>query len=511
MSDTKVVTEEVDNNPTSNIVINEDVINNTDKSKTVKGKSDVNVHNIQKISNIVHNIQKISNRHIDNKHLDTTFTEALERLDFETRKWASNLTPNDLACVLQTVYKGITESLKSTPKSQKAADIGKQGEQDFAKMCKTLPENYKIINTAKQGKQGDFIITYTNNNQTKRCLVDIKKYSTTVPKKEIDKFYEDLTYGSYDAGLIVSYSSNFAGISDNIFLEDKQLINGTIPVMYIANVHAELILQCVKVLMMKTLVLDACDIRLSRIECFINSINNTLSQSASTRRLLSEMQFEISKSIQRCQENLVSLEVQTKKSIKEINKVIEDEKLIQLKQSIPKLQERDDNIEDIKVQPDKDLEVQEKKSTSKAEDEEKNGSELSDSELSDTIINAVEKFRKKDQTIIITLIEHNINCNIQEEYLQFTYDTIKTATQSSKCVNLILKPLKTKTNVILCIPKSCVRYVPEEFVERGSVESNDVIIRNIDLLRADKSFVVYTGSLNSDILSFVESTMSQDS
>jgi len=473
-------------------------------------------------SNEVLNNRIYTNTASDNSvNFNSSLADAFNKLDFNTRIWASTLTSDDLSHILQSVYKipQLVQSLKNS-KPQYAADIGKQGEQDFIKMCKTLPENYSIVNTAKQGKQGDFIIVYRHNNQMKKCLVDVKKYTTSVPKKEIDKFHEDLTYGSYDAGLIISYSSKFTGISDNIFLEDKQLMNGVIPVMYLANIDTELILQCIKVLMLKTLVTESCDIKLTRIEYFINTINNTLSQSASTRRLLSEMQQEISKSIQRCQENLISLEVQTKKCIKEINNVIEEEKIAILKKNAPKLTERDDNIEDTKLQPDKDLNisrsnevnVKELNIESNTNNEISNDEESDEVEFDEAMIKVIEMFRKKDQNLVVTLLEYGMDCDYQKDYILFTYQIVKSrGGPSSKTVNLILKPLKTRTNVILCIPRSLIKHVPEDLIERGSFDTEDNIFRNIELRYVDNTYVVYTGALTADILSFVESTLPLDS
>ncbi len=481
------------------------------------------------------------------------YAEVLNKLDYHTRIWAANLTSDDLSYILQSVYRipGLIQSLKNTSIPIKAADIGKQGEQEFARICRALPDNYQIINTAKQGKQGDFVIVYRNNNQSKKCLVDIKKYTTTVPKKELDKFHEDLSYGSYDAGLIISYSTKFTGITDNIFIEEKQLSCGTIPVMYLANIDSELILQCIKVLMLKTISKDNYDIRLSKVETLIACINNTLLQSALTRRMLAEMQQDVCKNVQKCQENLISLEVQMKRNIKEINKIIEDEKIVALKAVIPKIPERSDNIEDIKTQPDKDLDVPSRKKTiidadttaettnlignksetttlignksetttlignksettnligNKSETTNLIGNKSETDNLQDTevidesILQALERYKQKDRMTIISLIDAVDECHFNDDYMHFSYGT-------AKKVHIILKPLKTKTSTIICIPRAYIKYIPDVFIERGVFNDSDSVFKNIETTDFSKNSLVYVGSLNSDILTFVKSTI----
>ncbi len=292
----------------------------------------------------------------------------LSKLDVYTKQWASNLTEDDIAKLLQAVYKlpGLLETLKFTPhpiinlnvdestadtlsekieKSQKAADIGKAGEVKFADICQRLPANYHVQDTSKQGKKGDFIITYSDAGVTKRCMIDIKNYSSTVPKKEIDKFYEDLTFGSYDAGLIISYRSKFVGIADHVFVEETCLPCGKIPVMYLVTSDEELILQSIQLLIAKSVVHQSKDINIDRIESLIESINGALSNSSDVRRLLSELQVSIAKSIQKCQENLVTHEAHVKKSLREMGSCVSKVLINRILPHVPKINARDDNAE----------------------------------------------------------------------------------------------------------------------------------------------------------------------
>ena len=241
----------------------------------------------------------------------------LSKLDIYTKQWAATLTEDDIAKLLQVVYKlpGLLETLRTGT----AATIGKTGEIKFADICKKLPSNYQIQDTSKCGKKGDFIITYSNAGIVKRCLIDIKNYSTTVPKKEIDKFYEDMTFGSYDSGLILSYNTKFVGIAEHIHVEELCLPIGKTSVMYLVSSDEELILQCIELIINKSIIQHSIDINSSRIESLIENVNCSLTNSADVRRMLSDLQTNISKNIQKCQETLISHEFYIKKAIKEMS------------------------------------------------------------------------------------------------------------------------------------------------------------------------------------------------
>jgi hypothetical protein len=400
-----------------------------------------------------------------------SYIDVLSKLDLHTKLWAESLTATDLSYILQSVYRvpGLIASLKnnnSFTESQIAADIGKAGELQFARICRSLPDNYKIINTAKQGKQGDFIIEYKHKTQISKCLVDIKKYTTTVPKKELDKFYEDLTFGSYDAGLIISYTSKFTGVTDNICLEERDLSYGRIPIMYLANVDDSLILQAIKILMLKTVVHNEQEVNMNKIESMFSFINQGLSQSALTRRMLSELNSNMSKSIQKCQENLLTLEVQIKRTIKEMGKVV-DESLEESKDEIifteikpeEKLVSRDDNL-----QEDISLTVQELKEPSSVQ-----------------ISDCLEKFKDKDRIVINMIASLKWNGSIFEPE-----NNLLVFYMNNPNITLKFKALKTKTSVTLSII-SAITTIPSGFVLKKTVDGNRV----------------YTGYVSEDLLEYL--------
>ena len=307
----------------------------------------------------------------------------LSKLDVYTRQWAMTLTEDDIAKLLQAVYKlpGLLETIKAPiivkseeperiltlekkldylatntrnivhlltetgETSETPATIGKAGEDKFMKICRSLPVNYKVQDTSKQGKKGDFIITYSHMGTVKRCLVDIKNYTSTIPKKEVEKFFEDLNFGSYDAGLIISYNSKFVGIADHIYLEEPCLAYGKIPVMYLSTSDSLIISQAIELLIVKAIVKQSKDVNVDRIESLIEHINNALANSSDVRRLLSDLMGSISKSIQKCQESLVTHESHIKRALREMANCITKAMIEKVMPLVPVLEAREDNID----------------------------------------------------------------------------------------------------------------------------------------------------------------------
>jgi hypothetical protein len=255
--------------------------------------------------------------------------EILSLLSNNSKKWASQLSSEQVANLLEmlnTIYDDIIYSsipdqitkIVADPVHEYSAIIGQSGEDKFKTLCKTLPVNYCVKDTTKQGHAGDFTIEFSLNGSIYRCLVDIKNYKNTVPKKEIDKFIEDLSYGSYDAGLLISYTSHFAGYKESVIIESFTTPYGSIPVMIVAEVPDNILTCCIEVIANKMSVVTDKKNSLN-LSGSLSYINTVLSQSGATRRLLSDLQKTTSTQIQKCQENLIGLEVHIKQALRQIS------------------------------------------------------------------------------------------------------------------------------------------------------------------------------------------------
>lgn len=264
--------------------------------------------------NIIKQIIGINTKQIKQNTMDKlTNQEVLRLLNEETKTWLSTMQPSNFAHLLNSICK-IPQFINITTAT--SANIGKAGELKFEELCKKLPCNYTIQNTAKIGHAGDFIITFTNNGREYKCLIDIKNYKNKIPKKEIDKFIYDLTYGSYDSGLLVSLNSKFTGIAESLHLTNHTTPYGEVPIMFVSEAPDDLLLKCVQLICLKSMVNIDKQCNADLISVSINNINQALQHSASTRRMLSDMQSTLSSQINMCQEQLIGGEVRIKDSIR---------------------------------------------------------------------------------------------------------------------------------------------------------------------------------------------------
>lgn len=392
------------------------------------------------------------------------FEEVLNKLDFHTKAWASTLTSDDLASILAASYRipGLINALKvsnsySNPIQSSnaflgAAEIGKKGEAEFERICQKLPSSYNVINTAKLGKQGDFIIEYRIDGTMYRCLVDIKNYKSTVPKKEIEKFYEDMIYGNYEAGIMISYAAKFTGITDSVYIENKELPYNRVPIMYLSEIPFDLIIKCIEILFLKIHVTQERQSAYTQLESSIMFINIALQQSASTRRVLSELSNTVSSQIQRCQENLISLELQIKQSIKNINSKLETVEKVK----IPILQRRPDNVEDIPIEYKKEensdfYDAKDNTNISKDIDASTNTlintpTNTSTNTSTNTIDINYGIFNPKD----IKMVQQLVNLLVWDQ-TKTIYDNDRTIHLENNEIELFITALKTKTNIKITI------------------------------------------------------------
>ena len=94
---------------------------------------------------------------------------------------------------------------QTTTKSSKK--LGDEGEDNFMLLSDTFKDfvGYKIEKKSHQGHKGDFHLFFENFN----VLVDLKNYTGSVQKKELEKIENDLSINdTMDFGWLISYESN---------------------------------------------------------------------------------------------------------------------------------------------------------------------------------------------------------------------------------------------------------------------------------------------------------------
>ena len=97
--------------------------------------------------------------------------------------------------------------LKQNTENKSSKKIGDEGEDNFILLSDTFKDfaGYKLEKKAHQAHKGDFHLLFRDFN----VLVDLKKYSGSVQKKELEKIEHDLSINNtVDFAWLISYDSN---------------------------------------------------------------------------------------------------------------------------------------------------------------------------------------------------------------------------------------------------------------------------------------------------------------
>jgi hypothetical protein len=257
--------------------------------------------------------------------------EIIQYSSIENRVWISSLTPKDIAQILDTL--SLVPHMKDKPSNQQPyvselpANVGLQGELKFENIIQQyMPSDYKLVNTAKVGKCGDFIIKYQSSKTNKKysLLVDIKNCKTTVPSKEIEKFYRDIKLNSaICSGLLLSLNSKIAGISKVIDFQDFSSNNGIVPLIFAKTNNPDIICEIIKMIFHLIEIKDINKNEILHGDEFISSIHelsNDVQSITYCRDNLQTSKTLIEKSLNDIMFSLMQCEYNMASKIKQINK-----------------------------------------------------------------------------------------------------------------------------------------------------------------------------------------------
>ena len=255
----------------------------------------------------------------------------IQHVSDANKEWVSKLKPKDFAKILDAlsfVPNIINENnLINQNTSEKPANIGLHGEMKFEEIIKQyMPSDYTLVNTAKIGKCGDFIITYISNKTNKKysVMIDVKNYKTTVPSKEIEKFYRDVRLNSQlNGGILLSLNSKIVGISKVIDFQEISSDNGNIPIIFIKSNKQEVICEIIKLIFHVIEITDINRNEILRKEELIysmNELNDEIHLITTCRDNLQSSKMSIEKSLNDIMFNLMQCEYKLSLKIKQINK-----------------------------------------------------------------------------------------------------------------------------------------------------------------------------------------------
>lgn len=210
------------------------------------------------------------------------------------------------------------QEIKNKPTQQFPSSVylGQIGEFKFEEIFNNSLD-FRVTNTAKMGKHGDFIIEYSHNGKNYYCLVDIKNYTYSVATKEIDKFMDDLNSGNYDCGLFLSLKSRIVGYKDYLDTKDFVVPKGKVTCAFLSYVENNgRMNQTIIIKVLQYLFLNCTQqVKNDRMTSSFNNIKIAVSKSMEVRRTLSEMESFLLRQISRAKEELITMEVMINNSI----------------------------------------------------------------------------------------------------------------------------------------------------------------------------------------------------
>lgn len=363
----------------------------------------------------------------------------IDHVPDDLKSWVSKLSDIEIADILTSAGRSSMvnnyyskalpiESECKFEKNKSSSSIGIEGENEI---CSILNEKYSVLNTAKIGKAGDFIIDVKN----KRILIEVKKYSKTVPSKEVDKFYRDVDANSSIAGgLMITISSNIVGMTKSI--EHKNcFVNGKNVPLIMVNIKSltreiakSCIFACVDILLCKADSINKMvELDNSTID-IINVISQNVDFLSQCRLTITETQTMVNKQMSKLMQQILTAEINLKNSINNLKFSIdvidmgEEKQLGDIKEALTMF----------------DLDVQDYNLIQLLISRMKKGVNISNNLISDGSKNII-------ITILKTLIRVTIKCKLQSTLNineKWSYDGVKlTLPLNKNTIGIVLELL----------------------------------------------------------------------
>lgn len=255
----------------------------------------------------------------------------LEHVLDEHKEWVISLKPENIAHILNSF--AMIPNIKTKFNVDKDSDIaaikGITGETKFDNIISQYMSNdYELINVAKQGKTGDFIIKWRSEktNRIYKVLVDVKNYSkSTIPTIEVEKFYRDVKLNNVDGGFLLSLSSRIVGINKVIELKDFSTDKSIVPVIFMRSNTPLVIVEVIKLIFHIIEIKDLSNNKVCKSDeliYHINQLNDNIQMISDCRDLLHISKIDLEKNLNSIMLKLMSCEYSLISKINLINSTL---------------------------------------------------------------------------------------------------------------------------------------------------------------------------------------------
>jgi hypothetical protein len=229
-----------------------------------------------------------------------------------------------------------------------SAHIGMIGEEEISNILK---KRYDVQNTSKTGKCGDIIVKVNNIN----ILVEVKKYKSTVPKAEVEKFHRDIdANASSHCGLMISLTSKIIGYSKNIELSHCYIHGDKVPVLFLSlhnikneQAYQEYIYASVDILVANVINKQLFTNVKQNINYDINHIELSLDNLSQSRLIIDESQVFIQRQFNKLTTQMITSEINMKNDVLNLKKHVNNVVVVVPQIDDEKKEETDQLIKDI--------------------------------------------------------------------------------------------------------------------------------------------------------------------
>ena len=247
------------------------------------------------------------------------FKIILDQLPQDVSTWLSSLSQSEVVGIFSNAYGLLTDVKKSS------ADIGISGER---LVYGILTKRYTVSCTGKTSNTGDFIVIIDGM----RFIIEVKKYSKSVPSAEIDKLYRDMECStSVQGGVMISLTSRITSINKTMD-HTHQLINGHMtPVIFLTtydisevkNIEA-CIYAAIDILVAECKSKQRCIDIEGDISDTVYDISQHVDNLSRSRNIISETQSIINKQLMKLSLCITTAEVNIKNSINTLQSKIRE-------------------------------------------------------------------------------------------------------------------------------------------------------------------------------------------
>lgn len=228
------------------------------------------------------------------------FTDGfLQLLDSQSRDCAVTLSPSSIVEFIQTKTKLINSQVK-----------GQMGENWLYQVLQSKLPECEIIKCASVKWSGDFVCKRKVGGRTVQLMIDVKNYGTVVPKDEIAKFHRDIEVRCYDAGLLLSLNTRFAGEDDDMSFSIATHGGRDVNLVLLTATNETLIIQTIRYLFS----IACCDREIKINHACIKSLQDIKTRLAQMSRLRYEiglLNTHLTTGLSRLSHELLDIEVRT--------------------------------------------------------------------------------------------------------------------------------------------------------------------------------------------------------